>query len=135
MVRIGCSSGADDYVHVDAGVPQHWTDQLFLVFAVLLDQFAHTAMFIMHRNISLNFSFQCCCTAGSLKGHVMLQNLPSIVAAQVLNPQPGSRVLDMCAGAQHSSTKQYTAWQDVASTYHGDHRPQWQHELLFASLV
>jgi hypothetical protein len=28
----------------------------------------------------------------------MLQNLPSIVAAQVLNPQPGSRVLDMCAG-------------------------------------
>jgi hypothetical protein len=34
----------------------------------------------------------------------MLQNLPSIVAAQVLNPQPGSRVLDMCAGGAGSST-------------------------------
>jgi hypothetical protein len=103
MVRIGCCSGADDYVYVDAGVPQHWTDQLLLVFAVLLGQLAHNAMFDMYRIIPLNFSFQCCPTAGSLKGRVMLQNLPSIVAAQVLNPQPGSRVLDMCAGAQDSS--------------------------------
>ncbi|WIA10672.1 hypothetical protein OEZ85_010852 [Tetradesmus obliquus] len=34
---------------------------------------------------------------GVLRGQVMLQALPCIVAAQVLDPAPGSRVLDMCA--------------------------------------
>ncbi len=32
-----------------------------------------------------------------LRGRVMLQNLPSVVAARALSPAPGSRVLDMCA--------------------------------------
>ncbi|WIA12192.1 hypothetical protein OEZ85_012263 [Tetradesmus obliquus] len=41
---------------------------------------------------------------GPLKGLVMLQNLPSILAAQVLNPQPGSRVLDMCAAPGGKTT-------------------------------
>jgi 16S rRNA C967 or C1407 C5-methylase (RsmB/RsmF family) len=35
--------------------------------------------------------------AGVLRGQVMLQALPCIVAAQVLDPAPGSQVLDMCA--------------------------------------
>ena len=34
---------------------------------------------------------------GLLPGLGMLQNLPSAVVAHVLNPAPGSRVLDMCA--------------------------------------
>ena len=34
---------------------------------------------------------------GLLPGKLMLQNLPSIVAAQALSPTRGSRVLDMCA--------------------------------------
>jgi hypothetical protein len=34
----------------------------------------------------------------------MLQNLPSIVAAQVLQPPPGSRVLDMCAAPGGKTT-------------------------------
>eukprot|EP00775_Hariotina_reticulata_P008168 gene8168-8359_t len=34
---------------------------------------------------------------GVLSGQVMLQALPCIVAAQALSPEPGSRVLDMCA--------------------------------------
>jgi len=34
----------------------------------------------------------------------MLQNLPSIVAAQALNPTPGSRVLDMCAAPGGKTT-------------------------------
>jgi 16S rRNA C967 or C1407 C5-methylase (RsmB/RsmF family) len=32
-----------------------------------------------------------------LRGAIMLQNLPSVVAARALSPAPGSRVLDMCA--------------------------------------
>lgn len=36
-------------------------------------------------------------TEGVLEGEVVLQNLPSVVAAHVLNPPPGSTVLDMCA--------------------------------------
>lgn len=34
---------------------------------------------------------------GLLPGLGMLQNLPSAVVAHVLNPAPGSTVLDMCA--------------------------------------
>ncbi len=37
------------------------------------------------------------CTHTGLEGKVMLQNLPSLVAAMALAPRPGSRVLDMCA--------------------------------------
>lgn len=42
--------------------------------------------------------------AGQLRGLVMLQNLPSIVAASVLDPPPGSRVLDMCAAPGGKTT-------------------------------
>ena len=34
----------------------------------------------------------------------MLQNLPSIVAAQVMNPQSGWKVLDMCAAPGGKTT-------------------------------
>lgn len=37
------------------------------------------------------------CTTGVLPGEVLLQSLPCVVAAQALDPQPGSQVLDMCA--------------------------------------
>ncbi|GIL60725.1 hypothetical protein Vafri_15256 [Volvox africanus] len=46
----------------------------------------------------------CPCTGGLPPGWVMLQNLPSVVAALVLNPAPGSRVLDMCAAPGGKST-------------------------------
>lgn len=39
-----------------------------------------------------------------LKGEVMLQNLPSMAAAVVLGPTPGSRVLDMCAAPGGKTT-------------------------------
>lgn len=39
-----------------------------------------------------------------LEGEIFLQNLPSIVAARVLDPQPGERVLDMCAAPGGKTT-------------------------------
>ena len=41
---------------------------------------------------------------------IFLQNLPSIVASYVLNPQPGEIVLDMCAapGIKHYYTNYST---------------------------
>ncbi|WVZ93309.1 hypothetical protein U9M48_039298 [Paspalum notatum var. saurae] len=39
-----------------------------------------------------------------LEGEIFLQNLPSIVAAHVLDPQPGERVLDMCAAPGGKTT-------------------------------
>ncbi len=39
-----------------------------------------------------------------LRGTVMLQNLPSIVAAHALAPPPGARVLDMCASPGGKTT-------------------------------
>ena len=30
-------------------------------------------------------------------GEIYLQNLPSILAVDLLNPEPGERILDMCA--------------------------------------
>lgn len=44
------------------------------------------------------------CTAGVLRGLVIPQALPCIVAAHVLHPQPGSRVLDMCAAPGGKTT-------------------------------
>ncbi|KAF6165084.1 hypothetical protein GIB67_000668 [Kingdonia uniflora] len=39
-----------------------------------------------------------------LKGDIFLQNLPSIVAAHALDPQPGERILDMCAAPGGKTT-------------------------------
>ncbi|XP_062192180.1 rRNA (cytosine-C(5))-methyltransferase NOP2C isoform X3 [Phragmites australis] len=39
-----------------------------------------------------------------LEGEIFLQNLPSIVAARVLDPQPGERILDMCAAPGGKTT-------------------------------
>uniref|UniRef100_A0A8U7MBS7 NOP2/Sun RNA methyltransferase 6 n=1 Tax=Corvus moneduloides TaxID=1196302 RepID=A0A8U7MBS7_CORMO len=33
-----------------------------------------------------------------LPRHLFLQNLPSVVVSHILNPQPGEKILDMCAG-------------------------------------
>lgn len=41
---------------------------------------------------------------GVLKGDIFLQNLPSIVTAMVLDPQPGEHILDMCAAPGGKST-------------------------------
>lgn len=41
---------------------------------------------------------------GVLTGRGMLQNLPSIVAAHVLAPRPGARVMDMCASPGGKTT-------------------------------
>lgn len=34
---------------------------------------------------------------GIMKGEIMMQSLPSVIAVATLDPRPGSRVLDMCA--------------------------------------
>ncbi|KAJ9563516.1 hypothetical protein OSB04_008676 [Centaurea solstitialis] len=39
-----------------------------------------------------------------LKGDIFLQNLPSIIAAHVLDPQEGERILDMCAAPGGKTT-------------------------------
>eukprot|EP00252_Welwitschia_mirabilis_P028106 TRINITY_DN9990_c0_g1_i2.p1 TRINITY_DN9990_c0_g1~~TRINITY_DN9990_c0_g1_i2.p1 ORF type:complete len:536 (-),score=113.50 TRINITY_DN9990_c0_g1_i2:116-1723(-) len=41
---------------------------------------------------------------GVLKGEVFLQNLPSIIAAHVLDPKPGERILDLCAAPGGKTT-------------------------------
>ncbi|KAG6542737.1 hypothetical protein Mapa_015812 [Marchantia paleacea] len=41
---------------------------------------------------------------GVLEGQIFLQNLPSIVAARVLDPKPGERILDMCAAPGGKTT-------------------------------
>lgn len=38
------------------------------------------------------------------KGHVLLQNLPSIICSRVLDPQPGETILDMCAAPGNKTT-------------------------------
>lgn len=40
----------------------------------------------------------------SLRPHALLQNLPSIICSLVLNPQPGEKVLDMCAAPGNKTT-------------------------------
>ncbi|KAG0580762.1 hypothetical protein KC19_4G197400 [Ceratodon purpureus] len=42
--------------------------------------------------------------SGLLNGDIFLQNLPSVVAAHVLDPQPGERILDMCAAPGGKTT-------------------------------
>lgn len=41
---------------------------------------------------------------GIMRGEIMLQALPSIVAAAALDPKPGMRVLDMCAAPGGKTT-------------------------------
>ncbi|KAH9311903.1 hypothetical protein KI387_026938, partial [Taxus chinensis] len=41
---------------------------------------------------------------GVLKGEIFLQNLPSIIAAHVLDPKPGEKILDMCAAPGGKTT-------------------------------
>jgi 16S rRNA C967 or C1407 C5-methylase (RsmB/RsmF family) len=38
------------------------------------------------------------------KGHILLQNLPSILCSKVLNPQPNEIILDMCAAPGNKTT-------------------------------
>ncbi|MEE6466830.1 hypothetical protein FKM82_007064 [Ascaphus truei] len=47
-----------------------------------------------------------------LSGYIFLQNLPSAVASHVLNPQPGERVLDMCAAPGGKTTHIATLMND-----------------------
>jgi 16S rRNA C967 or C1407 C5-methylase (RsmB/RsmF family) len=49
---------------------------------------------LVDKYVYLSYLIGC---AGVLPGQVLLQSLPCVVAAQALDPQPGSRVLDMCA--------------------------------------
>ncbi|XP_009671974.2 tRNA (cytosine(72)-C(5))-methyltransferase NSUN6 isoform X2 [Struthio camelus] len=39
-----------------------------------------------------------------LPSHLFLQNLPSVVVSHILNPQPGERILDMCAAPGGKTT-------------------------------
>ena len=38
------------------------------------------------------------------KGHILLQNLPSIICCRVLSPQPEETILDMCAAPGNKTT-------------------------------
>uniref|UniRef100_A0A7N0T2R5 SAM-dependent MTase RsmB/NOP-type domain-containing protein n=1 Tax=Kalanchoe fedtschenkoi TaxID=63787 RepID=A0A7N0T2R5_KALFE len=41
---------------------------------------------------------------GVLEGEIFLQNLPSIISAHALDPQPGERIIDMCAAPGGKTT-------------------------------
>uniref|UniRef100_A0A8C3CBE0 NOP2/Sun RNA methyltransferase 6 n=1 Tax=Cairina moschata TaxID=8855 RepID=A0A8C3CBE0_CAIMO len=47
-----------------------------------------------------------------LPSHLFLQNLPSVVVSHVLNPQPGERILDMCAAPGGKTTHLATLMRD-----------------------
>ncbi|XP_041421530.1 NOP2/Sun RNA methyltransferase 6 L homeolog isoform X4 [Xenopus laevis] len=47
-----------------------------------------------------------------LSGYIFLQNLPSAVVSHVLNPQPGERILDMCAAPGGKTTHIATLMED-----------------------
>jgi 16S rRNA C967 or C1407 C5-methylase (RsmB/RsmF family) len=49
-------------------------------------------------------NFVSLCRLDVLEGEIFLQNLPSVVAARVLDPQPGERILDMCAAPGGKTT-------------------------------
>ena len=50
------------------------------------------------------------------KGELMLQNLPSVLAVDELDPQPGQRVLDMCA-APGGKTMHIASRYEITSDY------------------
>nr|XP_009671974.1 PREDICTED: putative methyltransferase NSUN6 isoform X2 [Struthio camelus australis] len=47
-----------------------------------------------------------------LPSHLFLQNLPSVVVSHILNPQPGERILDMCAAPGGKTTHLATLMHD-----------------------
>ncbi|XP_061853366.1 tRNA (cytosine(72)-C(5))-methyltransferase NSUN6 isoform X1 [Colius striatus] len=47
-----------------------------------------------------------------LPSHLFLQNLPSVVVSHILNPQPGERILDMCAAPGGKATHLATLMHD-----------------------
>lgn len=51
--------------------------------------------------------------SGVLPSLVFPQNLPSIVCSHVLDPQPGERVLDMCAAPGGKTTHIATLMKDA----------------------
>ncbi|RMC04921.1 hypothetical protein DUI87_18096 [Hirundo rustica rustica] len=47
-----------------------------------------------------------------LPNHLFLQNLPSVVVSHILNPQPGEKILDMCAAPGGKTTHLATLMRD-----------------------
>ncbi|GLI63582.1 hypothetical protein VaNZ11_006585 [Volvox africanus] len=80
-------------------------DRIFL--GVARAALGRRAMFRAHEGLALHMErrlYDVPSCNGLLRGEVMLQALPSIVAAQVLNPRPGTSVLDMCAAPGGKTT-------------------------------
>ncbi len=77
----------------------------------------------------------CCvvlCCAGILRGAFMLQNLPSLLAAHVLAPAPGARVLDMCAAPGGKTTAIAQLMEDRGEVSRGSRKKAGQQEKGWA---
>lgn len=70
-------------------------------------EFGRSELFRKKNGVAVQLSqpiFRIPSGSGLLEGKGMLQNLPSAVAAAVLAPTPGSRILDMCAAPGGKTT-------------------------------
>lgn len=69
--------------------------------------FSRAGMFRVERGVAVDMNsrvYELPSFHNVLEGEIFLQNLPSIITAHVLDPQPGERIFDMCAAPGGKTT-------------------------------
>ncbi|GMH32733.1 hypothetical protein BSKO_00567 [Bryopsis sp. KO-2023] len=91
----------------DEDLPEDVVDRGNLYLGIGESMVSRTELFRKKEGVAVkmtNSVFQTPSCSGVMVGDVMLQNLPSVVAAAVMEPKPGWRVLDMCAAPGGKTT-------------------------------